>query len=240
MAYDLSEKTVVITGGVGNVGGGITRVLYEAGARLALVDLSADKLADFINTGGFDTARCKGFPTDLSDPAEVDKLIDHVVDAYGQIDALVHTVGGFAMGDPVHAGNVAVFDKMMALNARTLYLVAGRFASYMVDTATPGSITLLLAQAGQTGGKNKAAYTASKAAAIRIMESMAAELRENHVRVNGISPSTVDTPINRKEMPDANFDRWVKPDDIGNLAAFLISDEAAAITGSDIAISGRA
>ena len=239
MTYDLSGKVAVITGASGNVGGGVVRAFADAGARIALVDVHAERIAGRIEELGGDTERFKGFPANLSTAEAVDNLINHIIDHFGQIDSVVHTVGGFAMGDPVHAGNLDVFDHMMNLNARILYLVCGKFASYMVDTATPGSITAMLARSGQKGSKNQAAYTASKAAATRIIESMALELRDHKIRVNGVSPSTIDTPPNRDSMPNADFDKWVTPDEVGNLMVFLASDAASAIYGANIEISGR-
>jgi len=157
----------------------------------------------------------------------------------GPVQALVHTVGGYAAGQPVHAGRMDVFDKMMALNTRVLYLVCGKVAAHMLEHGIPGSISMILARGARQGTKNHAAYAASKAAGARIMESMAAELRDKHIRVNGISPSVVDTPPNREAMPNADFDAWVKPAQIGDLAVFLASDASAAITGTEIVIAAR-
>lgn len=236
---DNSEKVVVITGASGNVGRGVVRTFDAAGWRIALVDRNAETVADCINDLGLDTERFKGFPADLSDPQSVDTMLDHVYTHFERVDAMVHTVGGFAMGDPVHAGNMDVFDKMMALNARMTYLVAGTTARHMLDRNVPGSIVLILARSGAKGMKNQGAYTASKAAATRIMEAMAAELLENGIRVNGISPSIVDTPPNREAMSSADFSKWVSPDQIGKLAYFLASEQSADISGENVVISGR-
>lgn len=233
------EKVVMVTGASGNVGRGVVRAFDEAGWRIALVDRNAERVADCVRDLGLDSDRYKGFPADLSDPTAVDHLLDHVTDHLGQIDALVHTVGGFAMGDPVHAGNLDVFDQMMALNARMLYLLGGRVAQHMIDNVVQGSLTFVLAKSAAKGLKNQAAYTASKAAAARIMEAMAAELVEHGIRVNGISPSLVDTPPNRESMPNADFSKWVSPDQIGHLAQFLASDMARDISGENVVINGR-
>lgn len=232
---EIQDSVVMVTGGSGNVGRGVVEAFAAVGAKVAIVDLRKRDCDEVAEALGGDPARYQGFGADLSQPEAVDALIAEVTAAFGRIDHLVHTVGGFAMGDPVHAGNLDVFDKMMALNVRVLYLVAGRVARAMIDTGVTGSISLILARAAQAGGKNKAAYTASKAAAARIMESMAAELKEHQIRVNGISPSTVDTPPNRDDMPNANFDNWVTPAQIGELAVELARNDA--MTGADVAIS---
>jgi len=239
MTYDMMGKVIAVTGASGNIGSGVVKAFAETGARIALIDRDAAKISRLISELGSDTDKYKGLPADLSDPEAVDTVINHIVDHFGGVDSLVHTVGGFAMGDNVHDGNMDTFDLMMTLNVRLTYLVAGKFAAQMLKTLTPGSISLILAKAGKSGASGMAAYTASKAAATRIMESMAQELKANNIRVNGISPSIVDTPPNRNSMPDADFDKWVNPAQIGDLAVFLASNAASAITGTNVEISGK-
>lgn len=239
MADELAGKVIILTGATGGLGKSAAKQLAAAGACLALIDTSADRLAEAIQALGGDTDCYKGFPADLSDEESVDHTMEHIIDQFSGIDGLVHVVGGFSMGDPVHATNMDVFDKMMNLNARILYMVCGKVANHMLETATKGSITAVLARSGQKGAKNQAAYTASKAAATRIVESMALELRDHGIRVNGISPSIIDTPANRSAMPDADPEKWVKPEQIGDLMVFLASDSATAITGANIEINGR-
>lgn len=236
----LAGKVIMVAGATGGVGTGVARALANAGACLALIDMKADRLAGLINDDlGGDTECYKGFPADLSAPDAIEQTLNHIIDTFGRVDGLVHIVGGFAMGDPVHAGNLDVFDQMMALNARLSYALCGRIAKYMIDTLTPGTITMVLARSGQKGAKNQAAYVASKAAATRIMESMALELREHNIRVNGVSPSIVNTGANRGSMPNADFDKWVQPSEIGDLMVYLSSDASSAITGANIEISGK-
>jgi NAD(P)-dependent dehydrogenase (short-subunit alcohol dehydrogenase family) len=239
MTAELTDKTILVTGASGGVGRGVVNRLAAAGARLALTGTRADQLAQAIGALGGDDARFKAFPADLNDEQAVDDLLEKVAGAFGSVDGLVHTVGGYAAGDPVHAAGMDVWDQMIALNARIVYLVCGKVARHMLDHGAPGSISVILARAAYKGSKNHAAYSASKAAAMRIVESMALELRDHGIRVNGISPSTIDTTANREAMPNADFEKWVKPEQIGDLAVFLASDAAAAITGANIDISAR-
>ncbi len=239
MTDELKGKVIVLTGAGGGLGQVVAKKLAEAGACLALVERNPDSLADCIQALGGDTECYKGFPADLSDEEEVENALNHIIDQFTEIDGIVHTVGGFAMGDPVHATNMDVYDKMMTLNARVVYLVAGKFANYFVENDKTGSITAVLARSGKKGAKNQAAYVASKAAATRIVESMALELREQNIRVNGVSPSIIDTPANRNDMSDADFSKWVTPEQIGDLMVFLQSDASVAITGANIEISGQ-
>lgn len=237
MADELSGKVIMVTGAAGSVGQGVVRACAAAGAKVALVDLDAGQISSVIDEIG--GSHLKGFDVDLSDPEAVDKALADIEAQMGAVQALVHTVGGYAAGQPVHAGRMDVFDRMMNLNTRILYLVCGKVAAHMLERGIAGSISVILARGARQGTKHHAAYAASKAAGARIMESMSAELRDNNIRVNGISPSIIDTPPNREAMPNADFDAWVKPAQIGDLAVFLASDASAAITGAEIVIAAR-
>lgn len=227
----LSDQTYMITGASGNVGRAVAHAFAQAGANLVLVDMQIEPLQALIADLAAEPSRFRPFAVDLSDPS----AIDHLLADIGQVNGLVHTVGGFAMGDPVHAGNLDVFDRMMNLNARIVYLLAGKVAKHMITHGTKGSISIVLARSAGKGAKNQAAYVASKAAATRIMESMALELKEHGIRVNGVSPSIIDTPQNRASMPNADPNNWVKPAQIADLMLFLATNPA--MTGANIEIS---
>jgi NAD(P)-dependent dehydrogenase (short-subunit alcohol dehydrogenase family) len=233
----LKDAVILVTGASGNVGQAVVKAFAEQGAKVALVDLKITPLRAFIKSLDGDKDQFEPFATDLSDPKALDELFQAIDDKFGTINHIVHTVGGFAMGDPVHAGNLDVFDHMMNLNARLLYLFGGKSAEYLLDKKIKGSISFMLARAGKKGGKNNAAYSASKSAATRIMESLSAELKEHGIRVNGVSPSIIDTPINREDMPNADFNQWVKPEQIGDLMVFLAQNSA--MTGADIEINAQ-
>lgn len=237
--HTLHDKIIILTGATGGLGSGIAQRLAAAGASIAMADRHQDRVSDLIEKIGGDESRFMGFPCDLNDPTQVTALVEQTAKSFGKIDGLVHSVGGFAMGDPVHEASIDVFDKMMTLNARITFLVAGAVAKHLVETNTPGSISIVGAKAAAKGSKTMAAYTASKAATIRIMESMALELRDHNIRVNTVSPSIIDTPANREAMSSADFSKWVTPEQIGDLMVFLASDAATAIIGTDIEISGR-
>ncbi len=234
----IDNQIVMVTGGGGNLGRGVAAAFAAQGARLALVDLNADKLADVISglPGGAD--KHAAFSGDLSTPEGVQKVIDAVVTKFGRIDSLVHTVGGYAAGKPVHEESLDVLDKMMSLNVRPLYLVGGAVARQMLKQGNGGSIVFILAKAGQKGSRNHAAYTASKAAATRVMESMAVELREQHIRVNGVSPSTIDTPQNRQQMPDSDPAKWVTPQQLAEACVYLCSGDTG-IYGANLEVFGK-
>jgi NAD(P)-dependent dehydrogenase (short-subunit alcohol dehydrogenase family) len=229
---ELDSKVIVITGASGGVGSVVSRMVGAAGAKLALWDRSAEPMED-VDCGDAEVIRVVA---DITDPESVSAAVHKTADHYGRIDALMHIAGGFAMPGPVHEGHLDVWQKMMALNATGVYITAGAVAEYMVQQGIQGSISIIAARGAQAGGKHSAAYAASKSAAVRVMESMAAELREARVRVNALSPSIVDTPANRDAMGEEKADLWVAPAEIANTLIFLASDKASAITGTNVGI----
>lgn len=233
-----TNRVVVVTGGTGNLGRAVATAFAEHGAHVALVDRAADRLAQVVAdlTGG-DTQH-GGFVGDLSTPEGVASVFEAILARFGRIDSVIHTVGGYAAGKPVHEADVAVLDEMFALNVRPVYLVGGAAASHMLGRGGGGQIVFILAKAGLKGGKNAAAYTASKGAAIRLMEAMAAELRDAGIAVNGISPSTIDTLPNRQSMPDADFTKWVTPAQIAGACVMLCTGDAG-LYGVNLELFGR-
>ena len=232
-------KVVVVTGATGNLGQVLARQFAAQGAKLALVARDADSLkalADELNAAGTETLV---EAADLGDPASADALVKRVEAQFGGIDVLAHTVGGYSAGKSVHESDVDVLEKMIALNVRPIYVTAGRVAKSMVERGKGGKIVVVLAKAALKGTAKGAAYTASKAAAQRIVESMALELRDLNINVNAVLPSIIDSPANRADMPNADPAKWVTGDEIADAILFLASDEAAKIHGASLEIYGR-
>lgn len=239
MAGQFAGKVVAITGAAGSIGRGVVRKFAAEDAKLVCLDLHRESIDKMLAEMGDLIGEHLGIPTDIGQPEQVDAAIEQVVTTFGQIDHLVHIAGGFAMGAPVHEAGIEVFEQMMFLNARLTWVICGHVAKHMLEKGVKGSITAITARAGQGAFKNGAAYAASKAAAERILQSMAVELRDHDIRVNGVSPSIVDTERNRKDMPNANFDNWVTPDQIGDTIAFLASDAGKAITGVTLGVYNK-
>lgn len=233
MAADFSGKVVMVTGAGGNIGQAVARRFAAAGATVVLVGRSESELSAIAGevNGVVGVA-------DVTDPASLDALVKQIEGSHGKIDVLAHTVGGYNAGTPVHESGLDVWDKMMNLNARSVYVSGGRVAKHMVDHKVNGRIIAILAKNAYKGTNNHAAYSASKAAAQRVLESMAAELGKLGITVNGVVPSTIDTPQNRASMPNADYSKWVKPEEIADAILFLASDESRAINGVSLDING--
>lgn len=233
------DKVVMVTGASGNLGQAAVRAFAEEGAKIVLVGRSEDELNKLIGELEGDSSRYMAGPADVGEPASVDVLIQQVEARFGQIDALVHTVGGFAGGQPVHEAGVDVWDKMMNLNAKTVFVTCGRVAKHMVEKEVQGKIVAILSKHTYAGSAKAAAYSASKAAAQRVLESMAAELGSKGINVNGIVPAMIDTPQNRASSPTADYSKWVKPEEIAQAALYLCSDAARSVNGASLNIYGQ-
>ncbi len=232
MAAEFEGQVVMITGANGNLGSAAAQHFGALGASLALVvRRSSDDCAG--------QANCLTLEADVTDPASVQQAVEACVARFGKIDSLVHTVGGYAGGKAVHDLDLDQWDRLMTLNARSFFVTGGTVARYMVEAGQGGQIVAVLARHAYEGAKNHAAYGAAKAATQRVMQSMAKELLPHNIRVNAVVPGTIDTPQNRADMPNANFDNWVAPESIAQVIAFLCSPAAASISGDSLAVYGR-
>jgi NAD(P)-dependent dehydrogenase (short-subunit alcohol dehydrogenase family) len=239
MAGKFDGKVVMVTGASGNLGQAAVRAFAAEGAKIVLVGRSEDELNKLIEELGGDSSRYLAGPADVGDPASVDALIQKVVERFGQIDVLAHTVGGFAAGQPVHEAGLDVWDKMMNLNAKTVYVTCGRVARHMVEKGVQGKIVAILSKHAYGGVAKSGAYSASKAAAQRFLESMAAELGSKGINVNGIVPAMIDTPQNRASSPNADYSKWVQPEEIAQAILYLTSDAARSVNGASLNMYGQ-
>ena len=204
-------RTVVITGASGNLG----RAVADA--------FSKDKLVLMDVKSG----------VNLLDPDSIRAALKGVE----RVDVLCNIAGGFRMGTPVHETSDKDWNFLMDLNARTVVNMARAVVPLMLK-AGGGKIVNVGAFAAQKGAAQMGAYVASKAAVIRLTETMAAELREKHINVNCVLPTIIDTPENRAAMPDADPRKWVDPRALADVIAFLASDAARAIHGAAVPVAG--
>lgn len=235
---DFTDKVVVITGASGNLGGALVHAFGQAGARLALLDRHAEALAQQFPELAGKPDRLLIRAADLTQVDDVETAVTEIADHFGRIDVLAHTVGGFRAGTPLHETPLATLDFMLNLNARTVFITNQAVIPHMLRQGS-GKIINLAARAGLQGQPNLAAYSASKAAVIRLTESAAAELKQSGINVNCVLPGTIDTPQNREAVPDADFSRWVKPESLADVILFLASDAARDIHGAAVPVYGR-
>jgi NAD(P)-dependent dehydrogenase (short-subunit alcohol dehydrogenase family) len=231
---DFKDRVVIVTGAAGNLGRAVAKRFADAGARLVLFDIRRENLEKAF---GAEDDRRSFAPVNLLEPAQVEEAVKTALARFGRIDALANLAGAFRSGQPVHSTPDTDWNFLLDVNARTLLYMARAVVPRLL-AAGGGKIVNVGAFAAQRGAAQMGAYIASKSAVIRLTESMAAELREKNINVNCVLPTTIDTPENRAAMPKADPARWVAPEDLANVIAFLCSDAARAIHGAAIPVAG--
>jgi len=229
-----SAKTVFVTGAAGNLGRAIASAFEARGANLVVVGRTKESLAVAL---GAESERRLFVTADLLDQAALDSAVQLARSRFGRVDVLCNIAGGFRMGAPVHETSDADWDFLMDINVRTLLHAVRAVVPQMIE-AGGGKIVNVGAFAAQKGVAQMGAYVAAKSAVIRLTETMAAELRDKNINVNCVLPTIIDTPENRAGMPKADPKRWVAPADLANVIVFLASDEARAIHGAALPVTG--
>jgi NAD(P)-dependent dehydrogenase (short-subunit alcohol dehydrogenase family) len=235
MSTRFSGQTVLLAGGTGGLGQAVSLAFLAEGASLA-VTYRDQKGFDALRTAaGANGSRLEGHPLDVTDEAAVARLVKEILERHGRLDVLVNAVGGYAAGKPLWEVDTATFEQMLALNLRSGLLLARAAVPAMLEKQR-GAIVNVASRAAFDHAARSAAYAASKAAAVALIDSLAADLKDTGVRANSILPSIIDTPANRKAMPKADFASWPKPDDIARVILFLCSDDAKLIHGAAIPV----
>jgi NAD(P)-dependent dehydrogenase (short-subunit alcohol dehydrogenase family) len=225
----MQGKVVVVTGAQGALGRVVVKAALARGARVAGVDHAA--------SGAADTAdRMELGAVDLSDPAQASQAIEAAVARFGRLDALLNIAGAFSF-ETIAGGDSSTWQRLYAINVLTA-LNASRAAIPHLTASGAGRIVNIGAIGALQAGGGMGPYAASKAGVHRLTEALAAECK-GKVTVNAVLPSTIDTPANRAAMPNADVSKWVTAQELASVILFLASDEASAVTGALIPISGR-
>jgi NAD(P)-dependent dehydrogenase (short-subunit alcohol dehydrogenase family) len=229
-------RTVIVTGAAGNLGRAVAMAFHKTGANLVLIDRDDAALRSAYDNGDANTLLCA---TQLNESGAALRVVKHAQERFGAIDVLCNVAGGFHAGERVDQISDESWNLMMDTNARTVMHMAQAVVPFMID-ARYGKVINVAAAAAQTGMAGMGAYCASKSVVLRLTEAMSAELRGRGINVNAVMPGIIDTPQNRKDMPDADFGNWVKPADIASVMLFLASDDARAIHAAAIPVCGPA
>jgi len=233
----LENRTVLITGAAGGLGSIVAKKLSSHGATMGLLDLQEERLAEVAKGLGEPTPWYKA--VNLLDKEALSDAVEQAHRSLGSIDVIVHTVGGFAMGSPVHDTPQSDWEKMFNLNLWSCIGMAEASVPLLKNSEQGGRLIFVSARAALEGAPSMGAYCASKGALIRVVESMSAELLHDDVTVNCVLPSVIDTPGNRNAMPEADPQKWVSPDSLGDVISFLASDGARDISGAAIPVYGK-
>ncbi len=238
--FDFSDQVIMVTGATGSLGRATVRAFLQAGGRVVAVGRSLADVEEKRDSGVFgpDHAdRIVAAAANLLDESSVTEMVAGVVADLGRVDALVNVAGGFKMGSPLHETDTDTGEFMLNLNARSVFFMAKAVVPHML-AQEHGKIVNIAARAALAGKAKMGPYVISKAAVVRLTETLSAETKASGINVNAILPGTIDTPPNRADMPNANFDNWVKPDAIADAILFLCSDAARAVHGAALPVYG--
>ena len=227
----MAEKIALVTGADGGLGLHVTKALLDAGFLVA-------GLAPKIKQSDFDSPRFTALPATLDTLEAAKRSADAVITKFGQIDVLAHLVGGFAGGTSVAETDDTTFRRMFEMNVDSAFHIVRAVVPHMRN-AGAGRIIAIGSRAAESPGAGVGAYSASKAALVSLIRTVALENKDSGITANVVLPGTIDTPANRKAMPGADTSQWVQPSAIASLILWLASDGGKDVTGAAIPVYGR-
>jgi NAD(P)-dependent dehydrogenase (short-subunit alcohol dehydrogenase family) len=227
----VGDRIIAVTGAFGVLGSAVANRAAASGARLALIDF-APAPAGPVPEGALSLGG-----VDLTDAAAAAKAFDAVAAKFGGLDVLINVAGGFRW-ETLEDGSSDSWAGLYRMNVLTT-ANASRAALPHLRKSRAGRIVNIGANGAIKAGMGMGAYAASKAGVHRLTESLAEEVKGDGITVNAVLPSIIDTPTNRADMPNADPSQWVAPDDLAAVILFLASEEARAVTGALLPVTGR-
>jgi NAD(P)-dependent dehydrogenase (short-subunit alcohol dehydrogenase family) len=238
MSFDFTHRIILVSGGTGGLGRSVSLAFLQAGATVIVTYRKPEEFSALQTEAALNSANLEGHTVDVTDETAVAQLITSILAKHNHLDALVNTVGGYAGGIKLWDLDTHTFDQQLSLNLRAGFILT-RAAIVPMLAQKSGAIVNVAAKAAIDHAAGAAAYAASKAAAVALLDSLAADAKGTGVRVNSILPSIIDTPANRRAMPDADFATWPQPEDLARVILFLCSDDAKVIHGAAIPVYGN-
>jgi NAD(P)-dependent dehydrogenase (short-subunit alcohol dehydrogenase family) len=227
----MNAKVALVTGANGGLGASVTQALLDGG-------FTVIGLARSIKASDFDHPHFTALPASLDNLDAAKKAVETVLAHFGTIDVLVHTVGGFAGGQSVAEMDDATFQRMFEINLNSAFHIL-RAVIPPMRMAASGRIIAIGSRAAEDPGPAVGAYSASKAALVSLIKTVARENKDARITANVILPGTMDTPANRKTMPGADTAYWVQPASVASLILWLAGDAGEDVTGAAIPVYGR-
>jgi NAD(P)-dependent dehydrogenase (short-subunit alcohol dehydrogenase family) len=224
-------RSIIVTGGTGGLGAAVTKRFVDDGWRVVVPWIAERELSRVEEREGLELVQA-----DLMDPESVARIVGVAGD---DLRAVVNLVGGFSEGGRVHETPIDEFEKQFRLNLRPTYLVTAAALPRLI-AAGEGSIVCVGTRAALRPFPGAAGYIASKRAVLAFCDAVAVEYKNDGVRCNAILPSVIDTPGNRAAQPDADYSKWVAPEDIADVIAWLCSEDSKPTSGAAIPVYGRA
>jgi NAD(P)-dependent dehydrogenase (short-subunit alcohol dehydrogenase family) len=226
----MKNKVALVTGANGGLGSFVTRALLDAGATVIGVSRKIQQ-SDF-NNPSFTALRAEMSTTDGAK-----SVVDSIVARFGGLDVVAHTVGGFAGGTSIAETDDTTFQRMFNVNLNSTFYVLRAVLPVMRKTGN-GRIIAIGSRAALEPGAGVGAYSASKAAMVSLIRTVAVENKDVGITANVILPGTMDTPANRRSMPKGDFSKWVQPATIASLTIWLARDAGKDVNGAVISVYG--
>lgn len=226
----MKDRVALITGAKGGVGSFVTNTFLEAGAFVVGTSRS-------ITQSDFPVATFTADSVDFTKSSDVNQMVERVMKQFGRLDILVHVLGGFAGGTTVASTDDATWDQMRDLNLNSAFYVLRAAIPHLRNSGS-GRIVVIGSLAAVEPHAGLAAYVTFKSALSMLVRTVALENKDAGLTANVILPGTMDTPANRKSMPNADFTKWLQPQDVADLVLWLANENAAHITGAVIPIDG--
>jgi len=237
----LKEKVVVVTGATGALGNAVAKTFLDEGAHVVSVYRSEEKLKELEDFLGETKGMFSSVQADVVDEVSVQSLFQKVLQQQGRVDVLLNIVGGYRGGADIANTSVSDWDFMMDLNLKSVFLCSKAVLPYMMRQNYGKIVNVASRTAVEKRYRSKSgAYAVSKAGVIVLTETIAEEVRKYDINVNCVMPSTIDTPENRRNLAGADSSKWVKPEHIAKVLAFLSSDDSRTINGAYIPVYGKA
>ena len=235
MNAEFSGNVVLVAGGTGALGRAVSVAFLERAAEVVVTYRNPQEFDELKRAAGTRASALQGQEVDVTNDSAMKRFVQKVVAERGPIDVVVNTVGAFAGGGKLWEEDPKVFEQMLTANLRSGYAISRAVVPQMIKQKR-GVFINIASRAAVDHAAGVASYAASKAAAVALMDSLAAELKGTGVRVNSVLPSIIDTPANRKAMPKADFAQWPKPEEIARVILFLASNDAKLIHGESISV----
>lgn len=231
------NKVAIITGGTGALGSAFTRAFLDEGARVAVPVHRRRELDTLEQSPPESLQRLLPVPANLVSRDDVQAFVRKVLEDFKRVDILIHTVGAYAGGKRVEEVTEEEWDRLMDINLKTAFLISNAVLPGMREQGF-GRIVTIGAMPALHPVAKRGPYQISKRALITLTETIAEEVKGTGITANAICPSTILTPGNVDSMPDADRSKWVTPEEIVALAAFLCTEDGRSINGNAIKIYG--
>lgn len=235
---DAEGPVAFISGGAGNLGRAVTAAFLEAGWRVSVALHHTDAKNALDPLKGAHPGRVSTCLLDLSKELGAASAITQTVQWGGRLDAVAHLMGGWVGGEKVADTSVGVWEAMLTLNLTSAFLLTRAAIPRMLENGG-GSLVYVSSRGAREKRAGNAAYAVSKAGLLVLAEAVAEEYRDRGIRANAVLPGTMDTPANRRAMPDADASKWTAPEEVARVILFLASGESSAVNGAAVPVYGR-